>query len=257
VQTAAYSVKAFPRKKWRKPRTVSTTTRECSGGRSPARVGGTSALPLGALGCAWMARNRSCRPSGASLYFNTGLPPLTRWATLFRPWRGWIKRIEKTHPYTTKDGAPAKATSRARPRDPQRQRQEQDQETRKGNVKSKAKRPAKATSRARPRDPQRQRQERGQETRKSNVKSKTKRPVKATSRARPRDPQRQLLNQEGFIARRASDGEPYFAALSSQAVVGTVIRLRGVDPWPATSLLPPLPACSERKRRVSCVTHNA
>ena len=222
MQTAAYSVKAFPRKKWRKPRTVSTTTRECSGGRSPARVGGTSALPLGALGCAWMARNRSCRPSGASLYFNTGLPPLTRWATLFRPWRGWIKRIEKTHPYTTKDGAPAKATSRARPRDPQRQRQE-----------------------------------RGQETRKSNVKSKTKRPVKATSRARPRDPQRQLLNQEGFIARRASDGEPYFAALSSQAVVGTVIRLRGVDPWPATSLLPPLPACSERKRRVSCVTHNA
>ena len=222
MQTAAYSVKAFPRKKWRKPRTVSTTTRECSGGRSPARVGGTSALPLGALGCAWMARNRSCRPSGASLYFNTGLPPLTRWATLFRPWRGWIKRIEKTHPYTTKDGAPAKATSRARPRDPQRQRQE-----------------------------------RGQETRKSNVKSKTKRPVKATSRARPRDPQRQLLNQEGFIARRASDGEPYFAALSSQAVVGTVIRLRGVDPWPATSLLPPLPAWSERKRRVSCVTHNA
>jgi hypothetical protein len=37
------------------------------------------------------------------------------------PLAGLDKEKEKTHPYTTKSGAPAKATSKARQRDPQRQ----------------------------------------------------------------------------------------------------------------------------------------
>jgi hypothetical protein len=37
------------------------------------------------------------------------------------PLAGLDKEKEKTHPYTTKGGAPAKATSKTRQRDPQRQ----------------------------------------------------------------------------------------------------------------------------------------
>ena len=62
-----------------------------------------------------------CRPSGASHHFDTGFPPLPRWATLFRPWRGWIQRKGRPHPYAAKVGHP------------RRQRQKQGKETRNGN----------------------------------------------------------------------------------------------------------------------------
>jgi hypothetical protein len=54
------------------------------GRRADALTGG-ECLRAKELGGAWMGRNGSCRPYGASCYFNADLPPLSRWATLFRP----------------------------------------------------------------------------------------------------------------------------------------------------------------------------
>ncbi len=56
---------------------------------TPSQDDGQRQGSAGRPHCAWwMVRNGSCRPSGASRYFNAGLPPLSRWATVFRLWRG-------------------------------------------------------------------------------------------------------------------------------------------------------------------------